>query len=122
MKKYKLLALALSCAFGFGGCSVSIPDAAPFSYEQVTERYKESEPGVKYNDFQNTSPTEITTAKQAVDRAKNECKIDYNKIDVGFDEVTDMWRIGFSNEGVFGVWIDLYMDKICVTKLIVAGE
>jgi len=52
------------------GTTENIPS---FSYKEINQIYTENDPGVKCEDFYNTSESEITTLQQVIDRAEHEC-------------------------------------------------
>lgn len=101
------------------GTTENVPS---FSYEEVNQIYKENDPGVKCDGFYNTSETEVTTLQQVIDRAKNECTIEYDKIDVFYDNVADIWKVVFSTAGTLGGCQTVYLDNKGLTCLVIYGE
>lgn len=93
-----------------------------FSYEEINQIYKENDPGVKCDSFYNTSEAEVTTRQQVIDRAKNECTIEYDTIDVFYDNVADIWKVVFSTAGTLGGCQTVYLDNKGLTCLIIYGE
>lgn len=99
------------------GATENIPS---FSYEEIN--YKANDPGVKCDGFYNTSEIEVSTRQQAIDRAKNECTIEYDTIDVFYDNMTNIWKVVFYKAGTLGGCQDVYLDNKGVTCLIIYGE
>ena len=96
-------------------------EVSTFSYEKDLDLYKVNEPGVKYDGFKNTSEVEISNSEEAVERAKNECTIKYNEINVYYDDLSDIWMVLFGNN-VPGGCQSVYLNSSGVTCLIVYGE
>lgn len=97
-------------------------DVPAFSYAETLQVYKENDPGVKYDGFQNTSESKICTRQQAIDRAKNECTIEYDAADVFYDSTAGIWRVTFYTDGSLGGCQDVYLNDKGLTHLIVYGE
>lgn len=97
-------------------------NVSAFSYEEALQVYRGNDPGVKYDGFQNTSESEVKTCQQAIDRAKNECTIEYDTTDVFYDSTTEVWRVDFYTEGTLGGCQSVYLDNKGLTCLIVYGE
>lgn len=102
-----------------GGDIANVP---AFSYQEDLQIYRENDPGIKCDGFQNTSESEVSIRQQAIDRAKNECTITYDTIDVFYDSTTDMWKVVFSTEGTLGGCQSVYLNNEGLTCLIVYGE
>ena len=72
----------------------------------------------------------VKSINAAVERAKNECTIEYNSTSEYYDMDADMWRIDFhtvvnNEDGTFAILGErqsVYMDSDGVTQLIVYGE
>ncbi len=93
-----------------------------FSFAEESKEYVNSTSGVKTSGFVNTSETEIKSVSDAVERARGECTVEWNKVDTFFDTSTGIWKIVFYTEGAAGGDQTVYMGKDGVTTLIVFGE
>lgn len=93
-----------------------------FSYREALEMYQENDPGVFYGGFRNASELAVTNSHEALERAKNECTVEYNETHIFYDEATGMWQILFSTEGMLGGCQTVYLDGKGITRLIVYGE
>lgn len=102
--------------------AVSTIEIREFSYEDELKKYKENDPGVYYDGFSNTSLLELTSIEEAIERAKNECTIKYDAVDVSYDSVAYIWKITFSTGRTPGGCQTVYMDRCGVTSLVVYGE
>ncbi len=96
-------------------------DVSSFSYESDCTYYKD-EGGVQLSDFKNTEKSELKTPSRAVELAKTECVVEYDTIDVAFDEQTKVYRISFSKENRAGDNQDVYLSQDGITLMIVFGE
>jgi len=94
----------------------------PFSYEEVLQMWGKSDPGVKTDGFQNTSEAVIATPQQVIERAQNECTIEYNTTALAYDSAADIWRVTFYTEGSAGNSQDVYLNWNGLTALIIYGE
>ena len=94
----------------------------PFSYEEVLQTWGKSDPGVKTDGFQNTSEAVIATPQQVIERAQNECTIEYNTTALAYDSAADIWRVTFYTEGSAGNSQDVYLNGSGLTALIIYGE
>ena len=94
----------------------------PFSYEEVLQTWGKSDPGVKTDGFQNTSEAVIATPQQVIERAQNECTIEYNTTALAYDSAADIWRVTFYTEGSAGNSQDVYLIGNGLTALIIYGE
>lgn len=101
---------------------------ASFSYANELSLHKAGDAGVKTSDFLNTDLFPIDNQISAVERAKNECTIDYNAASEYYDEKTGMWRIDFLTlsieQGIaaIGNCQSVYLDGDGITHLVVYGE
>ena len=103
---------------------------ASFSYEEDAAEYKDGDPGVNPNKFVNVDAYPIENQNAAVERAKNECTIEYNSTSEYYDKDADMWRVDFhtvvnNEDGTFAVLggcQSVYMDSDGVTQLVVYDE
>ena len=94
----------------------------PFSYEEVLQTWGKSDPGVKTDGFQNTSEAVIATPQQVIERAQNECTIEYDTTSLAYDNAADIWRVTFYTEGSVGNSQDVYLNGSGLTALIIYGE
>ena len=94
----------------------------PFSYEEVLQTWGKSDPGVKTDGFQNTSEAVIATPQQVIERAQNECTIEYDTTSLAYDSAADIWRVTFYTEGSAGNSQDVYLNGNGLTALIIYGE
>ena len=94
----------------------------PFSYEEVLQMWGKSDPGVKTDGFQNTSEAVIATPQQVIERAQNECTIEYDTTSLAYDNAADIWRVTFYTEGSVGNSQDVYLNGSGLTALIIYGE
>ena len=94
----------------------------PFSYEEVLQTWGKSDPGVKTDGFQNTSEAVIATPQQVIERAQNECTIEYDTTSLAYDSAADIWRVTFYTEGSVGNSQDVYLNGNGLTALIIYGE
>ena len=93
-------------------------------------RDKDGDPGVNPNAFVNIDTYPIDNQNAAVERAKNECTIEYNATSEYYDSNADMWRIDFltithNEDGTLatsGECQSVYMNSDGITQLIVYGE
>lgn len=93
-----------------------------FSYKEVCEFYKGETVGIKRSDFVNTEKSTITNSEQAITLAKNECKVDYDTIDVAYDSEEKIYRVSFCKEDFVGGNQDIYINQDGITELVVSGE
>lgn len=92
-----------------------------FSYETDFDCYKD-DPGVKHSGFVNTKKSELKSAEQAVEFAKNECSVDYDTINVAFDSDSKIYRVSFCKDGWGGGNQDIYINQEGITQLVIYGE
>ncbi len=93
-----------------------------FSFENVSKTYKAGDPGVKTEGFKNTSEQAVTNSAEAVERAKNECTIEYDTVTVLRDDRDKMWSVTFSTRNIPGGCQTVYLNNEGITLLIVYGE
>ena len=82
------------------------------------------------NEFINVDVYPIENQDAAMERAKNECTIEYNTTSEYYDDNAHMWRIDFltvihSEDGTLattGNCQSVYMNSNGITQLIVYGE
>lgn len=92
-----------------------------FSYMYDKSVYEEGEAGVVTEGFVNTEPSPVTNSTEAVERAKNECRVEYTRTTVFRDSIEDMWMVNFGTD-VPGGNQSVYMTSDGITTLIVYGE
>ena len=100
MKKIMAVVAALMCAGLFFGCSEqsteeSNMDIPGFNYKKEVELFLKDDQGVEKDSFINTTKCEITNVDEAEERAKKECTIQYDTVDVFYDSTADMWKAFF---------------------------
>ncbi|MBM6924716.1 hypothetical protein [Pseudoflavonifractor phocaeensis] len=144
MKQWSLSLLALASACLLAAChpqSGAVPSPpnepdgqslASFSYEEDAAMYQAGDPGVKTTGFVNVDLFPIEDQNGAVERARNECTIEYNTTSEYYDAHTEMWRVDFFTaatvqengdiRAVAGNCQSVYLDSDGVTQLIVSGE
>lgn len=93
-----------------------------FSYSQDASMYISGSPGIKTEGFNNAQKSTVTKKEEAIDLAKNEVTIEYDKVDVYYDNTYSMWLVCFSAKDILGGGQSVYIDKDGLTVLIVYGE
>ena len=131
MKKSLLLFMSLILIIGLSSCAKETEMLAlgSFSYEDIATHYKDGDAGVNPYPFVNVDKYPIDNQKSALDRATNECTIEYNTTSAYYDNETEMWRIAFLMvehvEQEPHLFIDhsqdVYLDSDGITQLIVYG-
>ena len=99
-----------------------VPALPTFSFSTDAESYKAADVGIKTGGFRNLIPVEINDQAAAVERAKNECTVEYNVTKVSYDYYEDIWSVEFYNKEMPGGCQTVYLDKRGMTLLIVYGE
>ena len=99
----------------------SAPKTGCFSYGEVLKTCKENEPGVKFDNFNNTSKVALERISDVIKQAQNECTINYTVVNVSYDSNARIWEVLFWS-GTPGGGQSVYMDRYGVTSLIVYGE
>ena len=134
MKKSGLFIMAFILSLSLMACSQQKEPVnqslASFSYEEDAAIYNDETHEVNPNAFVNTDTSPIENQNTAVERAKNECTIEYNATSEYYDSNADMWRIDFlaivhSEDGTVATSGDcqsVYMNSDGITQLIVYGE
>ena len=144
MKQWSLSLLALASACLLAAChpqSGAVPSPpnepdgqslASFSYEEDAAMYQAGDPGVKTTGFVNVDLFPIEDQNGVVERARNECTIEYNTTSEYYDAHTEMWRDVFLTtaveqdgggiQAVAGNCQSVYMSSDGVTRLFVYGE
>ncbi len=97
--------------------------AKVFSYMQDASMYDDSE----QEEYKNTDVCPIESVETAIERAKNECTVEYDIADAYFDPVERIWKIAFSfapsdDMVMAGGGQNVYMTEDGITILIVYGE
>ena len=103
------------------GAATNTPEVPPFSYEEVRTQFGEGTPGVKTGGFRNVTQGLIRSEADAAERAKNECTVEYEWVQVRYDSAADMWEISFLANHPGGGQ-DVYLNGEGVTRLIIYGE
>ncbi len=124
MRKIIFLILVFSFLLLFTGCNQTESNikVSSFSYSEHTEIYKENKHGVKHEGFTNINEQKISNAEDALERAKNECTIEWDAFQVSFDNKSNVWMISFYTEGMLGGDQTVYLDSNGKTLLIIYGE
>ena len=142
MKKYIAFIMLTAYMLGLTACGQqqtqedSVSDEsntslASFSFEEDCSSYIEGAPGVKTDGFLNVDTYLIDDQTVAVERAKNECTIEYNATSEYYDSLADIWRIDFftlnrNEQGQLvptpGDCQSVYLNSDGLTQLIVYGE
>lgn len=99
----------------------SAPKTEDFSYDEILKTYKENDPGVKCDGFNNTSRVALERISDVIKQAENECTINYTVVNVSYDSNAYVWEVLFWS-GTPGGGQTVYMDCFGVTNLIVYGE
>ena len=93
-----------------------------FSYAEVTATFKSGDSGVKSEGFVNTEFAPISRIWDVKTQALNECTIEYDTVNVNYDEAAKVWEVTYSTANTLGNCQSVYMDENGVTLLIVYGE
>lgn len=97
-------------------------DITMFSYADDVATYTKGSPGVKHTGFKNTTEHHVSCGTQALERAKNECTVEYNHTHVYYDEEANVWMVLFYKRNTLGGGQSVYMDADGKTLMIVYGE
>ncbi len=98
-------------------------EAVPeFSYGEAVRSYSENSAGVRLNGFKNTDKVMIDSVEEAIARAKNECRENYNSVSVYYDKRGGMWNVCFYNKGKAHNSFDVYLTDTGITTLIVSSQ
>lgn len=102
----------------------TLKNVARFSFSEHLTRYPEGTPGVKHDGFVNKSVSYVRNANAAVERAVNECTVEWDDALVYCDYYNekDVWMVTFCKKDVLGGDQTVYLDENGVTLLIVYGE
>ena len=124
MRRIISFILVFSLVLLFAGCNQtkSNIEVSTFSYSEHAEIYKDNNPGVKHDGYININEQKISNAKGALERAKNECTIEWDSFGVSFDNESTVWMVSFYTEGMLGGDQVVYLDGNGKTLLIVYGE
>ena len=101
---------------------VSESSVTEFSYDAVLFFNPSGTPGVKTDGFKNTSEYPVSSTPEAVERAKNECTIEYNAVTAQYDPDNKIWAISFFTRNVPGGDQTVYLNDKGITLLIIYGE
>ena len=72
--------------------------------------------------FVNIDECIIENAQDAIERAKNECTVDYASVNVAYDPIECMWRVTFSCDDSVNNEQIVYMNSMGVTQMLVYLE
>lgn len=75
----------------------------------------------KFSGFENTVPCKAESAWKAVELAKNEVTVKYNRINVSFDEIEKIWRISFYMADYVCGDQQVYINEDGITLMLVWG-
>jgi hypothetical protein len=108
-------------------CNKVDADGVPkFSYEEEKSVYSEDSPGVKQSGFNNTNKKAVLNSDDAIERAKNECTVEWNSTEVCYDASEGIWKVSFFNSspGTISLGGDqsVYLSDDGKTLLVVYGE
>ncbi len=97
----------------------NVTDPVPFSWAEDQAKY----PDGKNSDFVNTTAKPIGSGEEAIERAKNECVIEYqNKASAAYDKDAQMWRVDLSYSQDSARHQLVYLTADGITKLVVLPE
>lgn len=124
MRKIICFILVFSFLLLFAGCNQTKSDieVSTFLYSEHAEIYNDNNPSVKHDGFKNINEQKISNAEGALERAKNECTIEWDSFGVSFDKESTVWMVSFYTEGMLGGDQVVYLDGNGKTLLIVYGE
>jgi len=71
----------------------------------------------KFSGFNNTSLCKVESAGKAVELAKNEVTVWYNRINVSYDETEKVWRVTFYMEEYIGGTQHVYLNENGITLM-----
>lgn len=128
----RVVCLLILLLLMFSGCAQEQEDSqisvGSFSYAEERAYYMRNYvrypdmSGVQLSDFVNVEMTELQSPADAVELAKKECTIQYDTIDVDYDQELNVYSILFYTDGWLGGCQTVYIDENGVTLLIVYGE
>lgn len=94
-----------------------------FSFNRHKDIYMDNTlPEVRLENFKNITKNPIKQKEEAIEAAKNEVDVKYNRVNVFYDKETEVWMVYFYHEDVEGGDQYVYLNKDGLTKLIVYGE
>ena len=93
-----------------------------FSYQEDKARCPAGTPGVKYDGFVNTTTQTVKTKEDAIERAANECTVEWDTVSVWYDAGAKVWKVSFGFSGMAGGDESVYVSENGKTLLIVYGE
>ena len=97
-------------------------DVPEFSYDETLKAYSTEGDGVRLKGFKNTEKLLISSAPEAIARAKNECRESYNSTSVYYDSRAGVWNVCFFNKHVPRDCFDVYLTDTGITTLIVTSK
>ncbi len=93
-----------------------------FSYEDTVQYYKDYDWGVRRDGFVNTGEVAVEDPEHAIELAKNEYSGEYDTIDIAYDIHSRVYRVTFSNSGMDGGVVNVYISKDGSTLMMTLGE
>ena len=126
MKKFTAL-FVLVLVLCLVSCNRVVADGVTsFSFEEDKGVYSEDAPGVKSSGFNNTTKKALRSSDDAIERAKNECTVEWNSTEVCYDSSEGVWKVSFFNSfpGTISLGGDqsVYLSDDGKTLLVVYGE
>ncbi len=97
-------------------------EAGVFSFREDLEQSKNYEPLVRRDGFNNTSPVEIKDMYDAIERAKADQTVYYNRVSVSYDSDECVWRVSFWQTDTLGGSERIYLDSSGITIMSTLGE
>ena len=107
---------ANECIFKF-----IVPESSigSFSFAEDSKSYKEGDYGVKTSGFKNTTEQAVSNSNEAAERAKAECTIEYDTVEVLYDSWDKMWSVTFYNRKNMADIQTVYLGEDGITRLMV---
>ena len=93
-----------------------------FSYSADSDYLDKDLSGVRADGFENTTVSPINNASEAVERAKKDCIVEYDAVEVSFDSEFNYWRVDFYTKGMDGGNQSVYLNSDGITLYSVCGE
>ena len=103
---------------------LTLPGSMPygfFSFAEVLAAFPVGTDGVQFDGFVNTEAAPVDGFYEAAERAKNEVTVDYNLLQIRYDEGEDVWAVNFFHSEQGGDET-VYLGGDGVTRLIIYGE
>ncbi len=96
-------------------------DVPGFSYAEDCAAFKD-EPGILREGGWNAASSPIRSEEEALRRAREECTVSYDAVQMAYDPSKEMWRVTFYTVGMLGGSQTVYLDAEGVIHMIVYGE